>query len=116
MSEYYDDSIYEAVGTGETAQEETHRDIPADMPPVDQPKKPHKKNGGKKGVALALVCALLGGGMGVGGGFLGASLARGGPAPDRRLRRRCVHRHAGSPGNQRAADPADRLLQGAYRR
>lgn len=77
MSEYYDDSIYEAVGTGETAQEETHRDIPADMPPVDQPKKPHKKNGGKKGVALALVCALLGGGMGVGGGFLGASLARG---------------------------------------
>lgn len=76
MSEYYDDSIYEAVGTGETAQEETHRDIPADMPPVDQPKKPHKKNGGKKGVALALVCALLGGGMGVGGGFLGASLAR----------------------------------------
>ena len=77
MSEYYDDSIYEAVGTGETAQEETHRDIPADMPPVDQPKKPRKKNGGKKGVALALVCALLGGGMGVGGGFLGASLARG---------------------------------------
>lgn len=77
MSEYYDDSIYEAVGTGETAQEETHRDIPADMPPVDQPKKPHKKNGGRKGVALALVCALLGGGMGVGGGFLGASLARG---------------------------------------
>ena len=77
MSEYYDDSIYEAVGTGETAQEETHRDIPADMPPVDQPKKPHKKSGGKKGVALALVCALLGGGMGVGGGFLGASLARG---------------------------------------
>ena len=77
MSEYYDDSIYEAVGTGETAQEETHQDIPADMPPVDQPKKPHKKNGGKKGVALALVCALLGGGMGVGGGFLGASLARG---------------------------------------
>lgn len=77
MSEYYDDSIYEAVGTGEAAQEETNRDIPADMPPVDQPKKPHKKNGGKKGVALALVCALLGGGMGVGGGFLGASLARG---------------------------------------
>ena len=77
MSEYYDDSIYEAVGVGETAQEETHQDIPADMPPVDQPKKPHKKNGGKKGVALALVCALLGGGMGVGGGFLGASLARG---------------------------------------
>ena len=77
MSEYYDDSIYEAVGTGEAAQEETHQDIPADMPPVDQPKKPHKKNGGKKGVALALVCALLGGGMGVGGGFLGASLARG---------------------------------------
>ena len=77
MSEYYDDSIYEAVGTGEDSQEETHRDIPADMPPVDQPKKPHKKNGGKKGVALALVCALLGGGMGVGGGFLGASLARG---------------------------------------
>ena len=77
MSEYYDDSIYEAVGTGEDSQEETHRDIPADMPPVDQPKKPHKKNGGKKGVALALVCALLGGGMGVGGGFLGVSLARG---------------------------------------
>ena len=77
MSEYYDDSIYEAVGTGEDSQEETHQDIPADMPPVDQPKKPHKKNGGKKGVALALVCALLGGGMGVGGGFLGASLARG---------------------------------------
>ena len=77
MSEYYDDSIYEAVGTGEDSQEETHRDIPADMPPVDQPKKPHKKNGGKKGLALALVCALLGGGMGVGGGFLGASLARG---------------------------------------
>ena len=77
MSEYYDDSIYEAVGTGEDSREETHRDIPADMPPVDQPKKPHKKNGGKKGVALALVCALLGGGMGVGGGFLGASLARG---------------------------------------
>ena len=77
MSEYYDDSIYEAVGTGEDSQEETHRDIPADMPPVDQPKKPRKKNGGKKGVALALVCALLGGGMGVGGGFLGASLARG---------------------------------------
>ena len=77
MSEYYDDSIYEAVGTGEDSQEETHRDIPADMPPVDQPKKPHKKNGGKKGVTLALVCALLGGGMGVGGGFLGASLARG---------------------------------------
>ena len=77
MSEYYDDSIYEAVGTGEDSQEETHRDIPADMPPVEQPKKPHKKNGGKKGVALALVCALLGGGMGVGGGFLGASLARG---------------------------------------
>lgn len=77
MSEYYDDSIYEAVGTGEDSQEETHRDIPADMPPVDQPKKPHKKSGGKKGVALALVCALLGGGMGVGGGFLGASLARG---------------------------------------
>ena len=77
MSEYYDDSIYEAVGTGEDSQEETHRDIPTDMPPVDQPKKPHKKNGGKKGVALALVCALLGGGMGVGGGFLGASLARG---------------------------------------
>ena len=77
MSEYYDDSIYEAVGTGEDSQEEIHRDIPADMPPVDQPKKPHKKNGGKKGVALALVCALLGGGMGVGGGFLGASLARG---------------------------------------
>ena len=76
MSEYYDDSIYEAVGTGEDSQEETHRDIPADMPPVDQPKKPHKKSGGKKGVALALVCALLGGGMGVGGGFLGASLAR----------------------------------------
>ena len=77
MSEYYDDSIYEAVGAGEAAQEETHQDIPADMPPVDQPKKPHKKNGGKKGVAMALVCALLGGGMGVGGGFLGASLARG---------------------------------------
>ena len=77
MSEYYDDSIYETVGTGEAAQEETHRDIPADMPPVDQPKKPHKKNGGKKGVALALVCALLGGGMGIGGAFLGASLARG---------------------------------------
>ena len=77
MSEYYDDSIYEAVGTGEDSQEETHRDIPADMPPVDQPKKPHKKNGGKKGVALALVCALLGGGMGIGGGFLGTSLARG---------------------------------------
>lgn len=77
MSEYYDDSIYETVGTGEAAQEEAHRDIPADMPPVDQPKKPHKKSGGKKGVALALVCALLGGGMGVGGGFLGASLARG---------------------------------------
>ena len=77
MSEYYDDSIYEAVGTGEAPQEEPNRDIPADMPPVDQPKKPHKKNGGKKGVALALVCALLGGGMGVGGGFLGASLARG---------------------------------------
>ena len=77
MSEYYDDSIYEAVGTGEDSQEETHRDIPADMPPVDQPKKPHKKNGGKKGVALTLVCALLGGGMGIGGGFLGASLARG---------------------------------------
>ena len=77
MSEYYDDSIYETVGTGEAAQEETHRDIPADMPPVEQPKKPHKKNGGKKGVALALVCALLGGGMGVGGGFLGASLAGG---------------------------------------
>ena len=67
MSEYYDDSIYETVGTGEAAQEETHRDIPADMPPVDQPKKPHKKSGGKKGVALALVCALLGGGMGIGG-------------------------------------------------
>ena len=77
MSEYYDDSIYETVGTGESSQEEAHRDIPADMPPVDQPKKPHKKNGGKKGVALALVCALLGGGMGIGGGFLGASLARG---------------------------------------
>ena len=76
MSEYYDDSIYEAVGTGEDSQEETRRDIPADMPPVDQPKKPHKKSGGKKGLALALVCALLGGGMGVGGGFLGASLAR----------------------------------------
>ena len=77
MSEYYDDSIYETVGTGEAPQEEAHRDIPADMPPVDQPKKPHKKNGGKKGVALTLVCALLGGGMGIGGGFLGASLARG---------------------------------------
>ena len=76
MSEYYDDSIYETVGTSEPPKEEAHEDIPQDMPPVEQPKQPRKKSGGKKGVALVVACALVGGCMGVGGGFVGASLGR----------------------------------------
>ena len=68
MSEYYDDSIYETVEHNEPPKEPYGEQ----MPPVE-PRKP-KKSGGKKGVALVLVCALVSGCMGVGGAFLGSSL------------------------------------------
>ena len=70
MSEYYDDSIYEEHRAPE-APENTG------MPPIP-PKAPKKKKGGKGAVALVLCCALVGGGCGVGGAFLGAKLAQGG--------------------------------------
>ena len=70
MSEYYDDSIYEEHHAPE-APENTG------MPPIP-PKAPKKKKGGKGAVALVLCCALVGGGCGVGGAFLGAKLAQGG--------------------------------------
>ena len=66
MSDYYDDSIYE--------NNTPHTDpAPSDMPPIHHAEKP-KKKGGKGAVALVLCCALVGGGCGVGGAFLGASL------------------------------------------
>ena len=67
MSEYYDDSIYETVEHNEPKEP-----VGEQMPPVE-PRKP-KKSGGKKGVALVLVCALVSGCMGVGGAYLGSSL------------------------------------------
>ena len=70
MSEYYDDSIYEEHCAPE-APENTG------MPPIS-PKAPKKNKGGKGAVALVLCCALVGGGCGVGGAFLGAKLAQGG--------------------------------------
>ena len=70
MSEYYDDSIYEEHRAPE-APENTG------MPPIP-PKAPKKKKGGKGALALVLCCALVGGGCGVGGAFLGAKLAQGG--------------------------------------
>ena len=69
MSEYYDDSIYEEHHAPE-APENTG------MPPIP-PKAPKKKKGGKGAVALVLCCALVGGGCGVGGAFLGTKLAQG---------------------------------------
>ena len=70
MSEYYDDSIYEEHRAPE-APENTG------MPPIP-PKAPKKKKGGKGALALVLCCALVGGGCGVGGAFLGTKLAQGG--------------------------------------
>ena len=70
MSEYYDDSIYEEHRAPE-APENTG------MPPIP-PKAPKKNKGGKGAVALVLCCALVGGGCGVGGAFLGTKLAQGG--------------------------------------
>ena len=66
MSEYYDDSVYETTG-------EPVREPDPNMPPLKKEKK-EKKNG-KGAVALVLCCALVGGGCGVGGAFLGNSLA-----------------------------------------
>ena len=66
MSEYYDDSIYE----NRTPEN-------AGMPPISPKEKP-KKKGPKGAVALVLCCALVSGGCGVGGAFLGTRLAQGG--------------------------------------
>ena len=69
MSEYYDDSIYEQP---EIHQSEVHQ--PEQMPPMPHAPKKEKKNG-KGAAALVLCCALVGGGCGIGGAFLGNSLA-----------------------------------------
>lgn len=69
MSEYFDDSMYERVEEDEPPRE-------GGMPRMDIPQKPHK-SGWKRGAALVLVCALVSGGMGFGGAFLGNRVARG---------------------------------------
>ena len=69
MSEYYDDSIYEQQQPEAPRQEPEQQ-----MPPM--PHTPKKEKRSHKGaVALVLCCALVGGGCGVGGAFLGNSLA-----------------------------------------
>ena len=70
MSEYYDDSIYETTGTSEPSAPQQDNT----MPPLNSSHKKEKKSG-KGAVALVLCCALVGGGCGVGGAFLGNSLA-----------------------------------------
>ena len=70
MSEYYDDSIYEQ----QQQPEAPHQEPEQQMPPMARAPKKEKKSH-KGAVALVLCCALVGGGCGVGGAFLGNSLA-----------------------------------------
>jgi len=70
MSEYYDDSIYEQQQQPEAPHQEPEQQMPQMAHTPRKEKKSHKG-----AVALVLCCALVGGGCGVGGAFLGNSLA-----------------------------------------
>ena len=70
MSEYYDDSIYEQQQQPEAPHQEPEQQMPQMVHTPRKEKKSHKG-----AVALVLCCALAGGGCGVGGAFLGNSLA-----------------------------------------
>ena len=70
MSEYFDDSIYEQQQQPEASHQEPEQQMP------QMAHTPRKEKKSRKGaVALVLCCALVGGGCGVGGAFLGNSLA-----------------------------------------
>ena len=70
MSEYFDDSIYEQQQQPEAPHQEPEQQMPQMAHTPRKEKKSHKG-----AVALVLCCALVGGGCGVGGAFLGNSLA-----------------------------------------
>ena len=70
MSEYFDDSIYEQQQQPEAPHQEPEQQMPQMAHTLRKEKKSHKG-----AVALVLCCALVGGGCGVGGAFLGNSLA-----------------------------------------
>lgn len=74
MTDYYDDSIYEQPETPRQEQEASHQELEQSMPQMPHTPKKEKKNG-KGAVALVLCCALVGGGCGIGGAFIGNSLA-----------------------------------------
>ena len=74
MTDYYDDSIYEQPETPRQEQEASHQEPEQSMPHMTHAPKKEKKNG-KGAVALVLCCALVGGGCGIGGAFIGNSLA-----------------------------------------
>ena len=74
MTDYYDDSIYEQPETPRQEQEASHQEPEQSMPQMPHTPKKEKKNG-KGAVALVLCCALVGGGCGIGGAFIGNSLA-----------------------------------------
>ena len=74
MTDYYDDSIYEQPETPRQEQEASHQEPEQSMPHMTPAPKKEKKNG-KGAVALVLCCALVGGGCGIGGAFIGNSLA-----------------------------------------
>ena len=74
MTDYYDDSIYEQPETPRQEQEASHQEPEQSMPQMPHTPKKEKKNG-KGAVALMLCCALVGGGCGIGGAFIGNSLA-----------------------------------------
>ena len=74
MTDYYDDSIYEQPETPRQEQEASHQEPEQSMPQMPHAPKKEKKNG-KGAVALVLCCALVGGGCGIGGAFIGNSLA-----------------------------------------
>ena len=70
MSEYFDDSIYEQQQQPQAPHQEPEQQMPQMAHTPRKEKKSHKG-----AVALVLCCALVGGGCGVGGAFLGNSLA-----------------------------------------
>ena len=74
MTDYYDDSIYEQPETPRQEQEASHQEPEQSMPQMPHTPKKEKKNG-KGAVSLVLCCALVGGGCGIGGAFIGNSLA-----------------------------------------
>ena len=73
MTDYYDDSIYRQP---ETPRQEPEAAYQQDTQMPHMPSSPKKeKKSGKGAVALVLCCALVGGGCGIGGAFIGNSLA-----------------------------------------